>query len=1359
MATKQEILDNHARFEQGLTLIGQLLDTGASEAAAQLAHETATFAWLNSCGIFVSARLEKELARLGKQLSAHAQLVLRPRSSGQRHVLTVMSSVHETGGHSRLAWRTLQLDRHSRHTLVLTQQNGLPLPAQIRQLHKQGRLNIVELTQQGLCERILALRDLVASADRVLLLTHPNDILPCAALPALDAPPPVIFLDHAAHTFWLGATISRLVLSMSAVMLESRRGIARDHIGWLPLPMDFEQFEQPSTLDIRRQLGISEAQPLLLSCGAGYKYWPIDGINLARLIEPVLQRHADAHLLVVGVSPTPFWTALQKACPGRVHLMGHLKEAALLDCYRACDIYLDPVPMTSPTAMFEAAALGKAVVRFAAPDWRKCEFSLEIDTIPTALYLWSTAAQYERDLDRLLSDAEFRRWRGEFGRQAVRLYHSERAFVEALESAYARSGDLPTISIHPDKSGWQYGRLDDLLHQLAVNMQRDRELDTQQSSIAPLSWQDPAPSIPPTLLQMLIQQGARIRLHVIIANGPQDRLERTQASLHQQTRPADRVIVACGTLADAWPDESEHEAWVLLLSAGDILPADAFARLASALQRLDAEATIAYFDHAESDGSATPSNPQFKPAVNPDLLLSMPYVGRALVVRADWGRVQQPIASARSCGLPLAYALALAALRERGKTALHGIPDLLAYLDPAEPTLYASTSEQWQALAQVLQQHLMRANPEARIHEGPAPGTFHVIYPLRQTPLVSIIIPTRDQLPLLSRCVESLLEKTSYPNFEVLIVDNDSQTPQARSYLQGLAELATDRIRVLAAPGPFNFSRMNNMAAQVARGEFLLLLNNDTAILQSDWLEHMVRHGLREDVGVVGARLLFPDGRLQHAGVIMGLRGPADHPLLGQDPKAPGYMCRAQLQQNFSAVTAACMLVRRDLYLSLGGLDETHFGVSYNDVDFCLRVGQTGKLIVWTPLATLLHEGSASQRAAVESASVIQKQARFTREQAAMYQRWPQVIADDPAYNPHLSLAECGYEVETNPVLSPDPLRKLVGHRVLAFASDDQGCGHYRIIQPMQAMLQAGLCSGGTSPEILWPNLALRSGADTLVFQRPIDDRSLDALEALLPLKNIRKVFEVDDNLTRIPLKSIHQGQMPADLRKRINKAIGLCDRLVVSTDALAHELRGLCQDTRVVMNRLPTAMWGEQPPARSAQREPGRRKPRIGWAGGIGHRGDLEMIADVVRELSTEVEWVFFGMCPQTLRPYVHEVHEGIPTLQYPRKLMKLAQDWDLAIAPLELNAFNECKSNLKLLEYGWCGVPVVCSDVTPYQGDWPATRVKNRFKEWRNAILEHIHAPEASRQQGLALQERVASQWLLTGDNLQSWFQAWAA
>lgn len=854
-----------------------------------------------------------------------------------------------------------------------------------------------------------------------------------------------------------------------------------------------------------------------------------------------------------------------------------------------------------------------------------------------------------------------------------------------------------------------------------------------------------------------VPEQERLHLRVMVccpADGDSLLLERTRQSLAAQTRQPDRVHEIHHEHAPLWTD-APTQGWTLLLHAGDTLEEHALLLMEHTLvEQADVDTVLLYCDDDEWGAGGHVQLPRLKPELNIDLLRSLPYMGRALLLRNGWG--QQQLGECGRPDLVQSYHCALQASVAPGQAVLH-LPMVLLHLSASSDTMLTTSSEMWQRLAQVLDGHLQMHAPGGQVIEGPGAGSFHVIYPVEQTPLVSIIIQAKDSLPLLSRCIDSLLSKTDYPAFEILLVDNDSRSAEARDFLGGLAALGSEQIRVLSAPGLFNLSRLNNLAVAQARGEFVLLLHNDTAALKADWLTQMVRHGLREGVGVVGARLLYPDGSLQHAGVVMGLDGPSNHPLAGLDNQAPGYMFRAQVVQNFSAVDGACLLVRKSVYEAVGGMDELNFAFTYSSIDFCLRVGQSGQRIVWTPLATLLHESGGSQKNGIEISTAEQKVQRLNKEQQAMYLHWPQVIANDPAYNPNLSLVERGYEIETNPLLCFNVFQGLVEHRIVAFAADDQGCGHYRVLQPLQAMLNAGLCTGGASPEIFSPNLALRSGADTLIFQRPNSEVMLANLKALTPLKGIKKIYEVDDHLARVPIKSAHYDHMPKDLRGKMLKAIGLCDRLVVSTEPLARELGGYNDDVRVSLNRIPPAMWGARPPVRAERtRSPGS-KPRIGWAGGVSHQGDLEMIASVIKELADRVDWVFFGMCPDSIRPYIWEFHGGVPTLAYPRKLMALAQTWDLAIAPLESNVFNDCKSNLKLLEYGWCGVPVVCSDVLPYQGTLPATRVKNRYKDWRDAILDRVADLQACHQEGLALQERIASEWMLTGDSLKGWHSAW--
>ncbi|MCF7545257.1 glycosyltransferase family 2 protein [Pseudomonas petrae] len=277
------------------------------------------------------------------------------------------------------------------------------------------------------------------------------------------------------------------------------------------------------------------------------------------------------------------------------------------------------------------------------------------------------------------------------------------------------------------------------------------------------------------------------------------------------------------------------------------------------------------------------------------------------------------------------------------------------------------------------------------------PALLRAHWPLPSNlPRVSLIVPTRDQVGLLRTCIEGLLTNTDYPDLEIIVVDNQSSDPQALAYL---SELPKRGVQVLPHPFPFNYSTINNRAVEHATGDIIGLVNNDIEIIESGWLKEMVSQLLRDKVGAVGAKLLWPNRMVQHGGVVVGINGLAAHTGNNLEENDAGYLATNQLTRRQSAVTAACLLVRRSVFDEVGGLDEVAFPVAFNDVDFCLRIQATGRNVVWTAFAKLIHAESASRGKDVSA----EKQARAQREQQGFIERWAVDGSTDPYYHTALS--------------------------------------------------------------------------------------------------------------------------------------------------------------------------------------------------------------------------------------------------------------------------------------------------------------------------------------------------------------------
>lgn len=768
--------------------------------------------------------------------------------------------------------------------------------------------------------------------------------------------------------------------------------------------------------------------------------------------------------------------------------------------------------------------------------------------------------------------------------------------------------------------------------------------------------------------------------------------------------------------------------WCLLLRAGDELTSSGL--MMAGLELLTApDCRAIYCDEMfRQDGQLAAA---LRPAFNLDYLLSFPAgMARHWLFRRDVvvaaGGFDPAFEQAAE------FELVLRLINEGGLDGLGHVAEPLLITEA--PALADHAAEQ-----RAIALHLQQRGYQNAVVSSSKPGRYQIDYGHGQAPLVSFLILPGERLEHLQRCVESILENTRYPNYELLLIQQHRQADEVGTWLSALASLGEARIRVLPAGQEALAPQvLLNQAAEQALGDYLLLLSAETAAISEDWLDELVNHAQRPEVACVGAKLLSADGTIARASLILGLEGPVGKPYVGEPLDAPGYMQRLQVAQNSSAVGHECLLVAKGVFMQLGGLSEDEMPWRYAGVDLCLKARQAGYLTVWTPFSQLMLDPLDSTRGT-------------TAEHDALYARWLPVLARDPAYNPNFSLSQPGGFKLADTALSWRPLSSWKPvPTVLAHPSDNYGSGHYRVIQPFTTLQQAGLIDGGLSPGLMHVTDLERYDPDVIILQKQIGDERFDAMRRMQAFSRALKVYELDDYLPNLPVKSVHRAQMPKDILKSMRRALGYVDRFVVSTQALADACSGLHGDIRVIENCLPPAWWKGLATVRSRS-----GKPRVGWAGGIGHTGDLEMIADVVLALADEVDWVFMGMCPDKLRPAVKEVHEGVDISVYPRALAAL--NLDLALAPLEENLFNECKSNLRLLEYGACGFAVVCSDVRSYQGNLPVTRVKNRYRDWVEAIRMHVADLDATARAGEALHAQVMRDWMLEGDNLLAWQRAW--
>jgi len=449
--------------------------------------------------------------------------------------------------------------------------------------------------------------------------------------------------------------------------------------------------------------------------------------------------------------------------------------------------------------------------------------------------------------------------------------------------------------------------------------------------------------------------------------------------------------------------------YTLLLDHDDTLALHALLLMVSQFQQ-SPKLDLVYADEDKISTNNTRFEPHFKPEWNQDLLYSQNYIGHPILVKTkklkSMGGFSLGLEGSQDHDLLLRYT------SELTKEHIHRIPQILYHWrahDESTAGNSAAKSYTTKAGIKALQNHFHSKKQPVTISQGKLANTYRVQWPIpSKQPLVSLIIPTHNGYDILSKCINSIITKTSYKNYEIIIINNRSNCQKTLKFIREAVKKNT-QVQSIDWDHPFNYSAINNFAAKHAHGSILGLINNDIEVINTSWLTEMVSHAIRPDIGCVGSKLYYPNNQIQHAGVILGIGGVAGHGHKHFQREQSGYFSKLELIQNYSAVTAACLLIQKSIFNQVNGLDQQNLPIAFNDVDFCIRVRNAGYRNIWTPYAELYHHESIS-RGADNTPEKIQ---RANKEVEYMKSTWTKHLTQDPAYNPNLSLTHENYSIKS----------------------------------------------------------------------------------------------------------------------------------------------------------------------------------------------------------------------------------------------------------------------------------------------------------------------------------------------------------
>lgn len=489
--------------------------------------------------------------------------------------------------------------------------------------------------------------------------------------------------------------------------------------------------------------------------------------------------------------------------------------------------------------------------------------------------------------------------------------------------------------------------------------------------------------------------------NILIHNQDEEELEKTIQSLEDQIYKSFTVNILKNRMDMQFNEfltqGNTKKTYFLFLKSGTVLSSHALYRIAKEARISNAD--LIYTDHDYITAENERVNPCFKPDFSLEYLRATNYIDSTFAVKAE---VLSKIEGLDMAEISWNLHSLLLKIAEKTSKIKH-IPAVLFHLP-----LISITNNDLSSDYNPVREHLERMQVSATVEKIDFKN-YKVIYHVKNNLLISIIIPTKNQLAILKKCIESIIRKTTYDNYEILLVDNQSNDLEAIEYLKSLTNNA--KIRVFRYDKSYNFSAINNFAVSKAQGEVLLFLNNDTEVITSQWLEIMLGCLQQPNVGAVGAKLYYPNGKIQHAGVVIGTGGCADHAFKCLNKEENGYMDRTILQQEYSAVTAACMMTWKNLFIKIGGFDEVNLPVSFNDVDYCLKLREAGYRIVFTPYVELYHYESLSRGKDLSPES----QKRAKREADFIRKKWQKYIEYDPFYNPNLNYNKPDFNLNSFP--------------------------------------------------------------------------------------------------------------------------------------------------------------------------------------------------------------------------------------------------------------------------------------------------------------------------------------------------------